>query len=199
MVSPSVLLAVLAGGRGERIGGAKANAHLAGRPLISYPLQAGREAGLETFVVAKRDTSLPSLEQQIVSEPDEPAHPLRGMLSGLDFATARSPAPAVLFVGCDMPFLTADLLRSLAALDGAVLAEVGGRLQPLPARCEPRHRAELSRALDARLSLRAALGALAPRVLAAAELSRFGVPERLFASVNTRSELAAAERALTGS
>lgn len=47
---------VLAGGRGSRLGGAKATAELAGRPLISYPLAALAEAGLEAVVVAKPDT-----------------------------------------------------------------------------------------------------------------------------------------------
>jgi molybdopterin-guanine dinucleotide biosynthesis protein A len=45
--------AVLAGGRGSRLGGAKASADLAGRPLISYPLAALEAAGLAPFVVAK--------------------------------------------------------------------------------------------------------------------------------------------------
>jgi molybdopterin-guanine dinucleotide biosynthesis protein A len=52
--------AVLAGGRGRRIGGAKPTADLAGRPLISYPLAALAAAGIEAFVVAKPDTELPS-------------------------------------------------------------------------------------------------------------------------------------------
>ena len=52
------LVAVLAGGRGERIGGAKPTRALAGRALIDYPLSAAREARLETVVVAKRDTDV---------------------------------------------------------------------------------------------------------------------------------------------
>lgn len=50
--------AVLAGGRGSRLGGAKPTAELAGRPLISYPLAALAAAGLEAFVVAKPSTDL---------------------------------------------------------------------------------------------------------------------------------------------
>lgn len=45
--------AVLAGGHGSRLGGAKPTADLAGRPLISYPLGALIAAGIEPFVVAK--------------------------------------------------------------------------------------------------------------------------------------------------
>jgi molybdopterin-guanine dinucleotide biosynthesis protein A len=36
---------VLAGGRGDRIGGAKAMVELRGRPLIRYPLDALRARG----------------------------------------------------------------------------------------------------------------------------------------------------------
>jgi len=50
--------AVLAGGRGSRLGDAKPTADLAGRPLISYPLAALTAAGLEPFVVAKPSSDL---------------------------------------------------------------------------------------------------------------------------------------------
>jgi molybdenum cofactor guanylyltransferase len=50
--------AVLAGGRGTRLGGAKPTTELAGRPLISYPLAALTAAGIEAFVVAKPSTDL---------------------------------------------------------------------------------------------------------------------------------------------
>ncbi len=41
--APGAIVAVLAGGRGERIGGAKPMRELAGRPLIDYPLAAALE------------------------------------------------------------------------------------------------------------------------------------------------------------
>ncbi|MBK5220825.1 MAG: NTP transferase domain-containing protein, partial [Thermoleophilia bacterium] len=47
----AVLGAVLAGGSGSRIGGAKATVELAGRPLIAYPLAALEAAGVEAVVV----------------------------------------------------------------------------------------------------------------------------------------------------
>ena len=50
--------AVLAGGHGSRMGGAKPTAELAGRPLIAYPLAALAAAGIEAFVVAKPSTHL---------------------------------------------------------------------------------------------------------------------------------------------
>jgi molybdopterin-guanine dinucleotide biosynthesis protein A len=198
MADSHTILAVLAGGQARRMGGEKAGVLLAGHPLISHPLAACREAGLETVVVAKPSTRLPPIEETVLIEPDEPSHPLCGMLAALDYAASRSPPPGVLFVACDMPFLTARLLRAMADLDGAVLIEVGGHLQPLPARVEARHRAELSKSLEVRDSLRSALGALKPHVISEAELARFGQPECLCASINSPAELAEAERALSG-
>ena len=51
--------AILAGGGGRRIGGDKAIVELQGRPLISYPLEAVREALGQVAILAKADTKLP--------------------------------------------------------------------------------------------------------------------------------------------
>jgi molybdenum cofactor guanylyltransferase len=198
--APPAIVAVLAGGRGERIGGEKPTRTLAGRALIDYPLAAAREARLETVVVAKRDTRLPpGLDARLICEPDEPRHPLAGALAALEQAAASSsersaPAPVVL-VGCDMPFLTGALLGWLAAAhDGAVLFELDGRRQPLPGRCLARHVPLLRDALAARAPLREALAALSPEVVDERELARFGDPRRLCFSVNRSEDLATAQR-----
>src|SRR5579872_4109350 len=161
------------------MGGAKATVPLAGRPLICHPLAAAREAGLEAVVAAKPATVLPQLEQRVVHEPERPLHPLCGLLAALDFAAERSPAPAVVLVACDMPFLTAPLLAWLAGLRGAAMAQLHGHPQPLLARVHPLHRPLLRDALAAQRALAAALAALEPRILDERELGRFGDPERL--------------------
>jgi molybdenum cofactor guanylyltransferase len=189
------IVAVLAGGRGERMGGEKAITPLAGRPLICHPLAAAREAGLEAVVVAKAATVLPPLAERVLREPESPRHPLVGLLTALDFAVARSPAPAaVLVLGCDMPFLTSELLAWFAGLSWAAMAQVGGRAHPLLSRCLPRQQDALGEALAARQSLRAAITALSPRIVDERELARFGDPERLCFNVNDPSELRIAER-----
>ena len=65
---------VLAGGRGSRLGGAKPTAELAGRPLISYPLAALAEAGLDAAVVAKpvARVSDPLVDDSLSVDPLEP-------------------------------------------------------------------------------------------------------------------------------
>lgn len=193
MSEPQAIVAVLAGGGAKRMGGAKATALLAGRPLISYPLQAARDAGLETLVVAKASTKLPPLAEQLVHEPELGLHPLCGVLAALDLAGTRSPAPAVLVIACDMPFLTGELLDWLAHLRGAVSTSLEGRPQPLLSRCHPLQRAILRAALEEQSSLAAAIAALQPRVIDERELSRFGDPERLCFNVNDSEDLARAE------
>ncbi|HEX4483820.1 MAG TPA: NTP transferase domain-containing protein, partial [Solirubrobacteraceae bacterium] len=160
LAASPALVAVLAGGRGTRIGGAKASALLAGRSMLDHVLTTVRDADLEAVVVAKRATELPPLAERLILEPDEPSHPLCGILAALDFLADRAPERAVLAVPCDMPFLTGALLRWIAELDGQVVLELDGRMQPLPARALPANIPVLRAALARESSLRATLGAL---------------------------------------
>jgi molybdopterin-guanine dinucleotide biosynthesis protein A len=187
------IVAVLAGGQGARIGGEKALAMLGGRPLIERPLAAARDAGLEAIVIAKRSTRLPLLAEQVVHEPEQPRHPLCGVVAALQLADSRSPAPAVLLLACDMPFLTGELLAWLAPLDGAAMVAIGGRAQPLLARCPSGHLPVLRRALAEQRPLRATIGELAPKIIDERELARFGDPERLCFNVNDAEDLRLAE------
>jgi len=127
---------VLAGGAGRRIGGDKATVELAGRPLLLYPLAAVRAVLRDVAVVAKRDTALPPLDAAVAIwlEPDEPRHPLSGVLHALQRARGRP----VLVVAGDLPLLAPSLVRRLARAGArgapAVVPRAGGRLQPLCAR-----------------------------------------------------------------
>lgn len=92
--------AVLAGGRGSRLGGAKAAVELGGHPLIAYPLAALAEAGIEAVVCAKAGKDPPPLpsrgsfvrpgttkeprnEVPVLEEPEFPRHPLCGIVAAL--------------------------------------------------------------------------------------------------------------------
>jgi len=171
-----VIVAVLAGGRGRRLGGSKAMTLLGGEPLIARPLAAARAAGLEAIVVAKADTELPDVA--VWHEPAEPTHPLLGLVTALEHGP-------VVAVACDQPWVTAELLRALADHDGPALAAEG---EPFPGRYEPSQLPVLREALVAEASLRATLDRLGPPSL--------GVPRAELASVNTPEDLAAAERTL---
>jgi molybdenum cofactor guanylyltransferase len=182
----SALVAVLAGGRGRRMGGAKPLALLGGVPLVAHVLTAAADAGLEAVVVTKPGVALPRVEVPVWLEPAEPVHPLLGVVTAL----SRAGGPVVA-VGCDMPFVPAALLARLAAGPEAAV-RVAGRLEPFPARYEPTALPVLRAALDRGDSVRATLTAIAPAALDEPALAAFGDPGRMLASINTRDELAAA-------
>jgi molybdopterin-guanine dinucleotide biosynthesis protein A len=176
-VTPPALVAVLAGGRSRRMGGPKTMLPLGGRALVEWPLMAAREAGLEAVVVAKAATELPLLEVPLWIEPDQPSHPLTGLVCALERAGGR----AIVAAACDMPFVGGELLGRLAAAGGAAAARAG---HPFPGRYEPSALPVLRDALAREAPVREALAALGP-----AEL---GAPDGALLGVNTPAELAAA-------
>jgi molybdenum cofactor guanylyltransferase len=193
-MSAAPIVAVLAGGRGSRIGGSKAMVELGGRPLISRPLAAAAAAGLEAMVVAKRDTPLPHLNAAVVLEPDRPRHPLTGLVAALEAGDGR----AILALGCDMPFVTGPLLASLAAATPPTVATLDGELEPLLALYRPDDAEPLRAALRRGESLRRAVASLAPARFDESSMRRFGDPRALAFSVNTPADLAAATEGIAG-
>jgi molybdopterin-guanine dinucleotide biosynthesis protein A len=185
--------AVLAGGAGTRLGGAKARTKLGGRPLIEYPIAAAEAAGLEPVVVAKPDSQLPPLAVEIIREPDRPRHPLCGIVAALRRAAEL---PAVV-VGCDMPFVSPALLSWLASTrEPLVVPVLGGRPQPLLARYGASLLPELEAALAAEEPLQRTVRSLRPRLLPERTVARFGDPQRLALNVNAATDIELAERLL---
>jgi molybdopterin-guanine dinucleotide biosynthesis protein A len=206
---PRPVGAVLAGGRGRRIGGDKAIVSLAGRPLLSYPVCAMLGALDHVVVVAKPSTALPALADVAVwHEPEHPSHPLVGIAEAL----RRAAGAWVLVCAGDMPFVPVSLLTSLVSLasqasqdslasverpDGdpeaapaVVTASAGGALQPLlacygPACLEPLAAA----AREAVAPARAVVEALGPIVVPVTD------PRALF-NVNSAEDLREAEALL---
>lgn len=197
----NVVGVLLAGGAGSRLLGgggvrasSKAAAELAGRPLAAYPLAALAAVCDRVAVVCKRDTELPPLAgAERWDEPDEPRHPLVGIVHALE----RAGAP-VLVCAADMPSVTPDALRSLltsasAATAGArvapsaIVATTDGVLQPTLGLYLPWALATLLAAPPDE-PLTRAVEALAP--------VRVALPARVTRSVNTPEDLYAAEALL---
>ena len=191
------MAAVLAGGAGRRMGAPKTTTPLRGRPLISYPIDAARAAGLDVVVMTKPSTPLPELDVEVWLEPPRPRHPLAGIVTALERAGGRP----VLALGCDLPLLTPDLLAWLAALaEGAeaVVPMAAGRPQPLLARYSAAALDPLRRALASEQALTAAITTLAPLWVQEPHLARFGDPARLTFNVNTPADLERAAELLLG-
>lgn len=140
---------VLAGGAGRRIGGSKAIVELRGIPLVRYPVRALQAVLAEVVVVAKQASELPPLPGvPIWIEPEEPRHPLAGIVHALEGAGA---AREILVCAGDLPFVSPELIERLVRLDAggapAVVPQAAGRLQPLLARYAPAAHAPLAAAL----------------------------------------------------
>ena len=123
---------VVAGGRGARLGGAKATVALAGRPLLTWALDALRPVASELAVVAKEGTPLPELPAGVAlwHEPASGHHPRHGLVHALERAAGRS----VVALAVDLPLVAPATLRRLVdAADArpAPVATAGGRPQPL--------------------------------------------------------------------
>ena len=139
MSAPAPLGVVLAGGAGRRIGGEKALVELDGRPLIHYPVAVLRAVLDEVVVVCKESTPLPTFAgmARIWCEPEEPRHPLAGVICALRQSGER---PVLVCAG-DMPLVGTEVVRALLAARAgdapAVVPRVGGRLEPLLALYRP--------------------------------------------------------------
>jgi molybdopterin-guanine dinucleotide biosynthesis protein A len=145
-------------------------------------------------VVAKPSSPLPTVECRVLAEPNEPRHPLQGILAALGASAGRG----VVVMACDMPLVPPKLLAWLAGLDPepAIVCEVAGRLEPLIGRYEPEAAEALGAALTDGGSMHGAVAGLSPRVVGEAELRRFGDPERITFNVNSPADLVRAHALL---
>lgn len=185
---------VLIGGRSTRMGAPKCALDFGGEPLLARVARAVAEAAGPVVVVAAPDQELPKIPTlyDVVRDDEEGRGPLVGLAAGLAALDGR--AEAVFVASCDMPFLTA-----------AVVKDVLGRLTAGAMCAAPRtdgHRHPLAAAYLVRPAISAAR-----ELLAANELSLRGLLDRLQAqefdadpypltNVNTPQQYTAALRAL---
>ena len=191
---------ILAGGSSKRLGYDKGLRALAGKPLVSYAVDALMQLVDEVIVVVGSDAQRqsyrsilpPSAKMCIDMYPG--GSPLVGLITGL--TEARGDYAFV--TACDMPFLSPDpvelLFSRAAGRDGAVFLKPNGWIEPLLAvyrvdTCLP-EAMRLHRAED--LRIRMVLRNL--RDVAYVPASSAGVdPELLFFDADTVERLAAAE------
>ncbi len=184
--------AILAGGRARRLGGVNKGAlTLGSSAIVDRQLEVIRTVAAHIFVVGGAAEAWAVRGLRVV--PD--ALPGTGPLGGIWTALTASPAERTLIVACDLPFISADLLRRMAAEPGDVVVARSARgLEPLcaiySARCLPDIRARIDQgALEA---------STLPRGVAVVELGREIVtacdPDgRLFLNVNTPHDYARAK------
>jgi molybdopterin-guanine dinucleotide biosynthesis protein A len=173
--------AILAGGAGTRLGGvSKATLELEGRSLAAHVATALGELCDRVAIVCKPGTELPDLPGiERWDEPEEPRHPLTGIVHALEQADGP-----VLVCATDMPWVTADACRSLLdAAPGAVAAvAVGeGEMCPVFGVYSP-DALDVLRSAPPDAPLRETVAALDP--------ARVALPPALLRSVNRPEDLA---------
>src|SRR3954468_5150136 len=160
------------------MGADKPSRELAGRPLAAYPAAALGAVCERVAIVAKADTPLPPLDGvERWDEPDQPRHPLTGIV----FALERAGEP-VLVCAADMPFVTPAACERL--IHARALARPRARLQPLLGVYVPEWLPAL-RAAEPDAPLTRTVEALGPATLE--------LPEDVVRSIDTPEALRSAE------
>lgn len=190
-----VACVILAGGQGRRIGGAKPQRLLGGRPLLDRVIDMAA-AWSDTVAVSVRgpDQYVPR-GTVAVEDVHEIEGPLGGLVAALMFAAERD-ADAVLVAPADMPFLPSDLReRFEAALSRstAAIASSSGYLHPVCGIWRTECTAHVPEYLaTGKRSLRGFAA-----TVGAAAIEWDGEPADPFFNINSPEDLAAAERRLS--
>ncbi len=188
-----MLVAILAGGEGRRIGGGKPQRLLGGRTLLQRAIDLSRSWGKDCVVLARGEVEA---DCPTLCDRDDLEGPLAGLAAALDEARARQ-KDCILLLACDMPFLPGDVPERLGwVVDGGAncaMVRSGGRDIPV---CSMWNVEALSRAL--------------PPYLEGGDRSLFGLANALgyvrvewdangedpFFNINTPEDLAEAESRL---
>lgn len=121
---------ILAGGESRRMGQNKANLLLGEKTLLHHVITTLYPLFSELLISVRQ----PETDSDFIQVIDDPSH--AGPLAGLAAGLARAKTPWVFVVACDMPFMTAQLIASLAKhrveVD-AVVPVIKGYPQPLAA------------------------------------------------------------------
>lgn len=183
--------AIVAGGRARRFGGQdKSRLVVEGRTIIVRQVEVLQRVASELLVVASDPGRFSDLPVTVV--PDR--LPGLGVIGGIDAALHATACDRVIVVGCDLPFLTSDLLAELARLsdahDGAWVSSARG-VEPLVACYRITARVPVAHCIE-RGQLRASdlADVLDMATLRSPSLDRFGRPDRLLANINTPDDYA---------
>jgi molybdopterin-guanine dinucleotide biosynthesis protein MobB len=199
--SPAPRGAIRAGGASRRFGAPKALASVGGRRIVDRARDALSQVADPVVVIANDAALFADLGVPIRPDDAPGLGALGGIRTALRWATEMGRTGA-LVVACDMPFVSAGLLRIVAnraASDeaDAVVPESGGRrgIEPLCAWYSVRCLPDVDRMLadGERQAFRLADRVRTDRITID-EVRRIGDPGILFLNVNTVDDLRAAER-----
>lgn len=185
---------VLAGGQSVRMGVPKARLPFGDSTLIETVVAALRPLFRTVYVVGRDHEPLADLAVTALTDDRDDRGPLVGLARGL----SASDASWCFLVGCDMPFLSPQVIGRMAGfLDECdmLAADVEGRLQPLHAfystRCLP---AALRLLDEGDTSLKGLLAACKVRSIDGSEFLDLDPELTSFMDLDTEEEYRAARR-----
>lgn len=184
---------IVAGGKGSRVGGHKADTQLCGMRLIDHTIRRAEHWDLPIFIGLRSHGQVLSLGYPQILDRADIEGPLSAIIASIAFAKGHGFAH-VLTVACDMPFLPKDLLDWLLPAarksDKIVAAHSGGRLHPICAIWPTKALQTLEQcALQGELSLKRA-----SQIYGREELGWPDTPYDPFFNINTPEDLAQADQ-----
>ncbi len=126
-------IAILAGGEGSRMGGAKPLVRLGGQSLIERSHAMARGWSDHVVAVVRSTDQLDGLDLPFIGDEPGIEGPLAGLAAALRWSRGGG-RQGLLLMACDMPFLPGDLPSRLAGGIGdhrAAVAASGGQLYPV--------------------------------------------------------------------
>lgn len=189
-------VAIIAGGKSERMGQDKAFVDLGGKTLIEHVIARSAELGqAETLLITNRPADYQHLGLPMY--PD--ILPDKGSLGGIYTALVQAQSPDALVLACDMPFISTDLLRYMVGLidesTDIVAPRIDGYPQGLHAIYKKTCLAPIAKQLAAdRLKIIRFYDQMRVRYLDEPDYAEFDAEGRSFANLNTPQELEGARR-----
>ncbi len=183
---------ILAGGQSRRFGATKALVEVDGKRMIERVRDAMQAALPEVVLITRQSEAFAELGLPTRVDLLPGGGALAGVHTGLRWAEELG-RPGAICVACDMPFLSAVLVRSLAGRARESRALVVAPESMGPAGLEPLcafYSVALLPEIEARIArgeraLTALLDPLHTERLPLMEVLRLGDPDRLFLNVNT--------------
>lgn len=177
--------AILAGGRSRRMGRDKALLELGPCTLVERVLAAAAPLGAHCMLIADNTRAFARFGVPVHAD----LRPSSGPLGGLYTALTLAPSPTLLFLACDLPFVTTAFLRFLLRELGehqAVVPRTADGLQPLCAvytrSCLP----AVERALDrGDFNMVSFYPGIDVRILEPPQWQSLDPRQRLFTNLNT--------------
>jgi len=186
--------AILAGGKSSRMKFNKAFAEVGNKPVINIIIEKFDRLFDETIIISNEPQLYSHLNHQVFTD----IYPRMGPVSGIHSALCHASYDQIFVLGCDMPFMSMDLVEHMISRLGdydSVVPEIDSYLQPLSAvysrKCIPVLKACLE---ERRVKLVRIFEELNALTLPRYELEKFGIVEELFLNINDIEALSMASQ-----